>query len=226
MHSVATTHTRTHAEGAAASRTRQYRVLLLSLAALRGVLAVVAVPLAPLLYRDHLVGLVLLRPTKEVLLFSGFQVREGEVAVLLVMLAAVPIAMFGVWLFFVLGRAYARELQEGDLPKLAAKLMPPERVKALSKLLDQKGGRVVVIGRLAAFPSVLLAAAAGASGMKPRRFLPLDALGATLSIALVLVAGYVFGETYKRAGTWITVAGVALLFGLLFLVGRALRHEA
>ena len=222
---MAATQSRTHTDGAATSRTRQYRTPLVSLAAVRGLLAVAAIPLAPLLYHDHLLGLVLLRPTKEVILFAGFQIREGDVTVLPVVLAAVPIAVFGVWLFFVLGLAYARELQDGELPKLAAKLMPPDRVKALSKLLDEKGARVVMIGRLAAFPSVLLAAAAGASGMRPRRFLPLDGLGAMLSIAEVLVAGYLFGETYKRAGTWITMGGVVLLFALLFLVGRALRRE-
>jgi len=43
---------------------------------------------------------------------------------------------------------------------------------------------------------------------------------------VLFIAGYVFGETYKRAGTWITLAGVALLFGLLFMVGRALRTES
>jgi len=37
------------------------------------------------------------------------------------------------------------------------------------------GSAEVELGRLAAFPSVLLAAAAGASGMEPRRFLPADA---------------------------------------------------
>jgi membrane protein DedA with SNARE-associated domain len=85
---------------------------------------------------------------------------------------------------------------------------------------------VVLIGRLAAFPSVLLAAAAGASDMKPRRFLPVDGVAALQSIAEVLLAGYVFGEAYKRAGTGVTVLGVALMFGLLFVVGRALRQES
>ena len=207
------------------SRVRQYRGVLLALAAARAVFAAIAIPLAPMLYEDHLVGLVALRPTKEVLLFSGFQTREGEVTLLPVILAAIPILVFGVWLFYVLGRAYARELHDGDVPKPVARLLKPERVKALSKLLDEKGTRVIVLGRIAAFPSALMAAAAGASGMEPRRFLPADAAGALLSIAEVLVAGYIFGEAYTRAGTWITVFGVVVLFALLFFVGRTLRRE-
>jgi membrane protein DedA with SNARE-associated domain len=196
------------------------------LAVLRGALGIIAIPLAPALYKDHLVGLVLLRPTKDVLLYVGFRLRDGSVGLVPILLASVPLAVFGVWHFFVLGRAYSKELHDGDLPKVAEKLMPPKRVKALSKLLDEKGTRVVLIGRLAAFPSVLLAAAAGASDMKPRRFLPVDGVAALLSIAEVLLAGYVFGEAYKRAGTGVTVLGVALMFGLLFVVGRALRQES
>lgn len=223
---MATTQPRPGTDVARHSRARDHRGVLLSLAVARGVFAAIAIPLAPLLYDDHLVDLVILRPTKEVLLFSGFQMREGAVGLVPVILAAIPIAVFGVWLFYVLGRAYAKELHDGDVPKLAGRLLPPERVKALSKLLDEKGSRVVVLGRLAAFPSALLAAAAGASGMEPRRFLPADAAGAMLSIAEVLIAGYAFGEAYKRAGTWITAFGVVVLFALLFFVGRALRRAS
>ncbi len=84
---------------------------------------------------------------------------------------------------------------------------------------------MVVAGRLAAFPSSLLAAAAGASSMKPGRFLPADAMGAALSIVEVMVAGYVLGEAYERAGPWVTSAGVVVLIGLLVFVGRWLRRE-
>jgi len=192
----------------------------------RGALGIIAIPLAPALYEDHLLALILLRPTKEVLLYAGFRMRDGDIALAPVLLASIPLAILGVWHFFALGRGYEQELSDGDLPKVAAKVVPPKRVNALSKVLDQKGTRVVLLGRLAAFPSILLGAAAGASGMKPRRFLPIDALGALLSIAEVLIAGYVFGEAYKRAGTWITVSGVVLLFAFLILVGRALRRAS
>ena len=208
------------------NRSRRYRGALQWLAVARAAVGLAAIPLAPILYRDHLVVLVLMRPTKEVLLYSGFRLREGDVGLAPVLLATVPLAVLGVWLFFVLGRSYARELRTGDMPKVAAKVLPPKRVKALSKLLDRKGLRVVLLGRLAAFPSLLLGAAAGSSGMKPRQFLPIDGLGAALSVAEVLLAGYAFGAAYHRAGTWITAAGVALLLGLLILVGRALRREA
>lgn len=205
---------------------RRYRGVLQGLAVVRALIGIVAIPLAPLLYEHHFIALILLRPTKDVLLVAGFRLREGDIGLLPVLLASVPFAVVGVWHFFALGRAYARELEQGDMPRVARRVLPPERVRALSKVLEKKGTRVVLLGRLAAFPSVLLAASAGASGMEPRRFLPIDGLGAVLSIAEVLIAGYAFGAAYKSIGTWITVAGVVLLVAFLVLVGRSLQRES
>ena len=204
----------------------RYRTPLLWLAGVRAVLAVAAVPLAPFLYKKHFAVLVLLRPTKEVLLAAGFLVRKGDVSPLVVVLCALPLAIGGVWQFFFLGRGYSRELQEGkDLPKLAQKLLPPERVKKLCGILDHKGTRLIFLGRLATFPSSLLGTAAGASGMEARKFLPADFVGALVGIAEVLVAGYLLGQAYKSAGPWLTGVGVLALLGMLFIMGRSLTRD-
>ncbi|HEX9969304.1 MAG TPA: VTT domain-containing protein, partial [Acidimicrobiales bacterium] len=192
----------------------------------RTLLGLVAVPLAPALYRGHFVVLVLLRPTKEVLLAGGFLIRQGDVSLWPVLAAAVPLAVLGVWLLYAVGRAYADELQDGEaLPRWAQRVLPPDRVQAMCRVLDRRGPLVVVLGRLAAFPSAALAAGAGASGMEPRRFLPADALGAVLSVAEVLLAGFVLGAAYKQAGPWVTVIGLAVLVALLVLLGRRLQQE-
>lgn len=202
------------------------RTALLVAAAVRGILAIVAIPLAPALYRDHFVLLVLLRPTKDVLLAGGFLVRDGDVALGPIVAAAVPLGLLGVWHFFVLGRAFSGEISRGDgLPAWAQRVLPTDRIGHMCRVLNKKGGRVVVLGRLAAFPSALLGAAAGASKMRPRPFLLADLAGWLLSLAEVIGAGYVLGAAYKDAGPWITVAGVALLVAVMVLIGRRLRRE-
>lgn len=199
---------------------------LLVLAGARAVLAVVAIFLAPALYRDHFVVLVLLRPTKEVLLAAGFFIRSGDVRLLPVLVAAAPLALFGVWLLYALGRAFAPEIRDAKgLPRWADRILPPERIKAMCRILDRKGWKVIVLGRLAAFPSALLAAAAGASDLTRRAFLPADGIGAALSIAEVIIAGYVLGSAYEEAGPWVTAVGVIALVAMLVLVGRWLRRE-
>lgn len=189
---------------------------------MRAVLAIVAIPLAPWLYEEHVAGLVFLRPTKEVFLFAGFSVREGNAWLPVIVLAALPILLVGVWIFYGLGRLYADELSDAELPGLAGRLLPKPRIDQMQELLEERGPSVVFFGRLAAFPSTLMAAAAGASGVPPREFLPADTAGALVSMGALLGVGYVLGEAYDEAGPWITAVGVVVLAGLLVMLGRAL----
>ena len=209
------------------TKTRGGRTLPLVLAAIRGGVSLVAIPLAPVLFRDHFVVLVLMRPTKEVLLAGGFFLREGQVGLVPMVAAAIPIAVAGVWLFFWLGRAFHEEIQSGEgLPRWSRRVLRPDRVRSMCEVLERKGAPVIVAGRLAAFPSTVLAAAAGVSGMKPARFIPADGLGAAASVALTIGAGYLLGEAYEKAGPWLTAVGVAVLVGLAVAVGRWIRRES
>lgn len=187
----------------------------------------VALPLAPFLHREHPLVLVLLRPTKEVLLWAGFLVRRGELAAPLVVAAAVPLAVVGVWTFFGLGRAYRDDLRDNDhdLPGFAGRVLRPERVRSLCRVLTRRGARVVVLGRLAVFPSSMVAAAAGVAGLPARRFLVADGIGAALAIGEVMVAGYVLGATYERGGPLVTAMGAGVAAALLVALGRWLRRD-
>ena len=111
------------------------------------------------------------------------------------------------------------------VPSFAGRILPVRRIRKLSKVLEKRGQRIVVIGRLASFPSTLLGAAAGASEVPSRTFLPADFLGAMLSIVEVVGAGYLLGEAYDEAGLWITGIGVVALLGLLIGVGQLVARE-
>lgn len=198
------------------------RGLYLALAAARIVMAGGALLAAPWLYREHAAVLVLLRPTKEVFLFSGFLVREGDVAVPVVLVAALPLLLAGVWLFFGLGRAYAKDLEKAALPGLAGRILPKERLDQLRDVLEERGMRVVFLGRLAAFPSSLMAAAAGSAGVPWQQFVVADTAGALVSLGAVVGLGYGFGQAYEEAGSWVTGAGVLVLVVLAVFVGRSL----
>jgi membrane protein DedA with SNARE-associated domain len=192
----------------------------------RAVVSVLAIPLAPVLYDDHFVLLVLLRPTKDMLLVGGFLVRDGSVGIVPLLLAAVPLAVLGVWHFYAIGLAYADELRSGDgLPKWAQTVVSPKRVKAMEKLVDHNLRLAVIVGRVSVFPSTILGAAAGVSRVPPREFLPLDAIGAGLSVLEVLIAGYAFGGAYESGGRLVTVIGVLLLIGGLVALGRWLKRH-
>ena len=209
----------------ARSRTRSpsARGLLLGAAAVRVVLGLIAIPLAPFLYREHFLVLVLLRPTKEVFLAGGFLARQGEVALWALFAAALPLCIGGVWLFYFLGRAYADQIAEGSLSGIAKRVLTPDRVTRFQGALEEKGPKLIFLGRLAVLSSAGVAAAAGAGGMPPRRFLLVDLAGGLLSIAYTVAAGYALGEAYEKAGPWVTVVGVIAFLGFAFLLGRSLK---
>ena len=193
------------------------------LAVLRTGLALVAIPLAPFLYREHPAVLVLLRPTKEVLLFAGYAAHRGDVSLATVVLAALPILLGGVWLFYALGREHGTDR---DLPGLLGRLLPRTRVQTLRKAVERNGEKVLFLGRLAAMPSSLLAAAAGASKVGLRRFLLVDTAGALTSLALMLGLGWVLDDAYESAGPWLTALGVAAIATVGVIIGRAISRGA
>lgn len=198
------------------------RVLLLAAAAVRAVLAIAAIPLAPFLYRKHVAVLILLRPTKEVLLFSGFAAHNGDVSLPVVAVAAAPILLAGVWLFFALGRVFGPELDKHDLPGIAGRLLPRAKLQRFQRAIEREGTKVVFLGRLAAMPSSLIAAAAGASGFDARRFLLIDAAGALCSLVVMVGLGWLLEDAYETAGPWLTGLGVVLLAAIAVVIGRAL----
>jgi membrane protein DedA with SNARE-associated domain len=199
------------------------RTFLLWLAAIRFVVSLIAIPLAPFLYREHFIVLVLMRPTKEVLLAAGFLIRAGKVDLIPVVLAALPLLILGVWLFFYLGKAYCEEITKGKIPGFGGRIIDADKINKMGKVLDKKGSRLVFLGRLAAFPSTVVAAAAGACKMRSREFLPFDGAGGVASVTIALAAGYLLGETYENASPIISVIGVLVLVGAAVLLGRYLK---
>ena len=206
-------------------KSSRLRGILLSLAIVRVVIGIAAVPLAPFLWENHFLWVVLMRPTKEVLLAAGFLIRLGEVWWVPVLAAAAPLAIFGVWQFYFLGRQYAPEIRSGKMHWTLERVLRPKRVKAMQSLLERKGMKLVILGRLAVFPSSVVALAAGSGDIPSRTFLKADAIGGLLSIVEVMGAGYALGYAYKRAGPWITVAGAVALVAVAIVIARGLRRE-
>ena len=232
MATASKTRTQTRKKRASASRAprrrdkaHRFRTPLLWLAAVRIVLGVIAIPLAPVLYEKHFLILVLMRPTKEVLLAAGFLARQGKVNLLEIVIAATPLAIVGVWHAFALGRGYAEEIKKGSVPGIGARILPPDRIKTMQKLLRRKGAKLIILGRLAVFPSTVVGAAAGSSRMETKEFIPADGAGGLLSIAASIGLGYLLGEAYEGGKKWLTIAGVVALVILAVVIARYLKKE-
>jgi membrane protein DedA with SNARE-associated domain len=169
--------------------------------------------------------LILMRPTKETLLYAGFAMHQNDISLGVAILAALPILILGVWQFFALARLYGKQLAQKKLPGIAGRLLPRDRVRRMQRALEHNGDKVVFLGRMAAMPSSLIAAAAGASGYEPKRFLIVDGAGALVSLALMLGLGWLLEDAYEAAGPWLTALGVVALATVALVIGRALTRE-
>lgn len=194
----------------------------------RYVIVLGVIPAIPfLLVREHIALLVLLRPTKEWLLVGGAFLRiQGGPPVWLLFVAFAPLMLVVVWFFFIAGRAYRTVLRDGTGPRWLRRAIPPDKLELAQRMLVRRGPLIAVLGRIAAVPPTLLAAAAGVSDISPRRYLAADLLGAVLAFFIVVSAGYGLGEAYERGGPWITGLGAGLFLLLIALMSRWMRREA
>jgi membrane protein DedA with SNARE-associated domain len=200
----------------------------IGVAVLRYAIPLAAIPLIPFLIRDgRLELLVLLRPQKEFLILSGATLaRTGTPTVLAILAAYIPFMIVAIWAFFIVGRIFRPALDAGEAPRWLTRILPPEQLAVGRRVLARRGPAIAIMGRIAALPPTIMAAAAGASDVDARRYLGADLLGAIVSFALMMGAGWLLGDAYDEYGVWITVAGVIVLLALIVLLTRWIRRES
>jgi membrane protein DedA with SNARE-associated domain len=205
----------------------RWRWLALGVVALRFAVPLAAIPAIPWLIYRNISLLVLLRPQKEFLLVGGGQSRYlGEPELLTLFLAFVPLGLLTVPAFFLVGRAYGSRLREGTGPAWLQRAINPRHLELGQRVLARRGPAIAILGRFAALPPTLLAAAAGVSDVSWRAYLAADALGAVLATSAAIGVGYTLGRAYQNGGTWLTVVGVILFGVMIALLTYWLRREA
>ena len=217
----------TGATGATAPPRLLQRVAI-GVAVARYAIPLAVIPAIPfLIARGELALLVLLRPQKEFLLLAAAQLaRTGAPSVALLFAAYVPLMIVAVWAFFVVGRMFRPALDAGEAPRWLTRILPPAQLDVGRRVIARRGPLIAVMGRMAALPPTIMAAAAGASDVNGPRYLVADVVGALGSFALMVGAGLVLGEAYDEYGIWITVAGLMVLVALIALITRWVRNEA
>lgn len=168
--------------------------------------------------------LILLRPGRPEVLLAGFRIRGGGTSLGEVLLAYLPLGILSAWGFFWLGRLYADRFRE-DTPGWLNRIVPPEVFHKLQQLLRKRGPSLAVVGRVAGLPPTILAAAAAVSDVPARRYLAADLLGAAINVGIILGVGYGLGETYERAGPWITGVSLALVFAVSMWINAWIQRE-
>ncbi|MEX2532722.1 MAG: hypothetical protein WD360_02015 [Nitriliruptoraceae bacterium] len=197
------------------------------IAVLRYVIPLAAVPLIPFLLIHNITLLVLLRPQKEFLLFGAGQSRYlGEPELIMLFAAYLPLSVLPIAAFYVVGRRYRHVIGTDGAPRWLTRILPPKQLDLGVRIMARRGPLIAILGRLAALPPTMLAAAAGLAGTPMRRFLVADLIGALAAFAIIVAVGWGLGNAYADGAVWLTAAGVALFIGMLTVLTYWLRAEA
>lgn len=201
--------------------------LAVVVAVLRYAIPLAAVPLIPFLITRNITLLVLLRPQKEFLLLGGGQARYlGEPELWMLFAAYLPLSVLPIGAFYIVGKRYRHVIGTDAAPRWLSRVLPPKQLALGVRIMARKGPLIAIIGRLAALPPTVLAAAAGLAGTPARRFLVADAIGALAAFAIVVTVGWGLGRAYADGAAWLTAAGVALFVGMLAVITWWLKAEA
>jgi membrane protein DedA with SNARE-associated domain len=202
--------------------------IAIGVAIARYVIPLAVIPAIPfLIARGELALLVLLRPQKEFLILAAAQLaRTGAPTVALLLAAYVPLMIVAVWAFFIVGRMFRPALDAGEAPRWLTRILPPQQLDVGRRVIARRGPLIAVMGRMAALPPTIMAAAAGASDVNGPRYLAADLVGALGSFALMVGAGLALGDAYDEYGIWVTAAGIAILIALIALITSWVRREA
>ena len=105
-----------------------------------------------------------------------------------------------------------------------------QRIERLKMFMDRHGNMAIFYARFLAGVRALIYLTAGSAGMTPRRFVIYDALGAVISVPLVVSVGYFFGDQIGLAVRYfggferivLVAAAVCILFyGSHLLLGTS-----
>jgi membrane protein DedA with SNARE-associated domain len=191
--------------------------LVLGLIALRNAYGVATLPLLAAFVATQPLLMELLTGSSVAQVVVGARVRVGEVSWPVAVLAGLPAWVLFDWLYWWVGRRWGDRalvmlLTRGGRSDAVAQAARAER--AVARL----GPAAVVLAFFLPVPTVLVYAAAGTAGMRLRTFVPLNVLGRSLAVTLVVGLGYALGrrgldivERFDDAAFVVTVVALVLL---------------
>lgn len=178
------------------------------------------------LIRTH--GLAVLAPLAliegpVITLLTGWLTRLGLLDPLQAFLCLVMADLAGDMLLYAIGR-WGRDVL--PLRLVRAFGISRARMAGLARVMRDRGGRVLVIGKLTHVAGFAVLLAAGVAGMSPGRFLLANLLATLPKTAVLMGLGWGFGSMAGRLedGLWLACAAMALALAL-WLGPRLLRRN-
>ena len=136
----------------------------------------------------------LIAPGETAMLLGGLVAGQGQIDVTTLIGIVWICAVAGDLTSFFLGRRLGRAF----LVRHGAKVqITPERLRHVEAFFDRHGGKAILIGRFVGLVRAIAPFLAGSSGMRVRRFVPYDVLGAGLWGTTFVLLGYFFWQSFS-----------------------------
>lgn len=165
------------------------------------------------------IGLV--APGETTILVGGVVAGQGQIDIVALIAIVWSCAVAGDLTSFYLGRRLGREFLEQHGGRVS---ITPERLVKVEGFFEKYGGRAILLGRFVGLVRAIAPFLAGSSGMKLRRFLPYDVIGAGLWGTAFCLLGYVFWQSfgtvlnYAKTGTLAIGATIVVVVGIVTAV--------
>ena len=177
----------------------------------------------------------LLAPGETAIMVGGLVAGQGEIEIVTLIAIVWTAAVAGDVTSFYIGRKLGRGFLVKHGPRFQ---ITPPRLEQVESFFERHGGKAVLIGRFVGLVRAIAPFLAGSSGMRMRRFLPYDVIGAGLWATTFCVLGYVFWRSFDQLvhvakqgafalGTTITVVvgGIVIYRWLKVPENRQRLHE-
>ncbi len=157
-------------------------------------------------------------PSEVVLPLAGYRASEGDLALVLALVAGTLGSILGTTLWYYAGRWIGTERLKAFARRHGRLLtLTPQEIDKVDAWFRRHGGKAILIGRLVPGIRSLISIPAGVCGMSFRRFLTLTAIGTAAWSTLLIVAGYTLGEGFERVGHYVSPIGNVIIGGALVI---------
>lgn len=163
-------------------------------------------------------------PGEVALLLGGVIASHGRLPVWAVLVAGIGGAIVGDAVGYLVGRRWGRPL----LDSTVGRLVRADHLDRAEAALARRGGGAVFIGRFTLALRVLVPGLAGMARMPYRRFAVFNVAGAVVWGALVVLAGYLAGNSWQSMGhllTGVSAAITVVVVAVWVVAAAARRHR-
>ncbi len=160
-------------------------------------------------------------PSEVIMPAAGFAVAKGDLSLILVILAGTMGCVIGALPLYYLGSLFDEKRLVAFTNKYGKYLfVKSDDVLASSRWFDKHGKKAIFFGRMVPGIRSLISIPAGMNKMPILAFMTLTALGSSIWITVLTLAGYHFGNNYEIIETMLApYSKIFLVLAMVIIIG-------